>query len=138
MYKFLTANKFSPTGTKIAHCNSDGLVGDSLFDGLLKFAVKISEGKFFVPVDFFEKALGKHTITYIVSEKQVLAYDELAADFVTRTHELSLIKDKYDATYYSMNDAQRNVLWMLISSQEEIDALLAALRDIVSSRAKKH
>ena len=45
LYKFLTANKFSPTGTKIAHCNSDGLVGGSLFDGLLKFAVKISEGR---------------------------------------------------------------------------------------------
>lgn len=72
-----------------------------------------------------EKALGKHTITYIVSEKQVLAYDELAADFVTRTHELSLIKDKYDATYYSMNDAQRNVLWMLISSPEEINAFVS-------------
>lgn len=72
-----------------------------------------------------EAALGKHTITYIVSEKQELAYDELAADLVTRTHELSLIKDKYDATYYSMNDAQRNVLWMLISSQEEIDAYVS-------------
>ena len=72
-----------------------------------------------------EEALGKHTITYIVSEKQELAYDELAADLVTRTHELSLIKDKYDATYYSMNDAQRNVLWMLISSQEEIDAYVS-------------
>ena len=50
-----------------------------------------------------EAALGKHTITYIVSEKQELAYDELAADLVTRTHELSLIKEEEIDAYVSQS-----------------------------------
>lgn len=72
-----------------------------------------------------EGALGKHTITYIVSEKQEIAYDEFAADFVNRTHELSLVADKFESTYESMNDTQRNILWMLITPAEEIDAYVS-------------
>jgi len=71
-----------------------------------------------------ESALGKHDLTFIVSEKQELAYDELAAEIVLKMYDLSILEERYDGVYYAMNDSQRTVLWMLTTSQEEIEAYI--------------
>ena len=44
LYNLLISNNYSRSGTKILSCNSSALEGESLFDGVLKFAVSFNEG----------------------------------------------------------------------------------------------
>lgn len=43
LYNMLITS-YSPTGTKVLNCNASNLTGDSIFDGVIKFAVKITDG----------------------------------------------------------------------------------------------
>lgn len=44
LYNLLVSNNYSHSGTKIISCNSTGLSGETLFDGVLKFAVSFNMG----------------------------------------------------------------------------------------------
>ena len=45
LYNLLVSNNYSRSGTKILSCNSSALEGNTLFDGVLKFAVSFNEGR---------------------------------------------------------------------------------------------
>lgn len=45
LYNLLISNNYSRSGTKILSCNASALEGESLFDGVLKFAVSFNEGR---------------------------------------------------------------------------------------------
>lgn len=55
----------------------------------------------------------KHTVTYIVSEKQDIAYAEIAGELIARNNDLVLLQENYDSLVLSMSDYQRNVLSVL-------------------------
>lgn len=44
LYNLLVSNNYSRSGTKIISCNSSALEGETLFDGVLKFAVSLNMG----------------------------------------------------------------------------------------------
>lgn len=46
LYNLLINNRYSASGTKIIACDSSALEGETLFDGVLKFAVKFTEGHY--------------------------------------------------------------------------------------------
>lgn len=46
LYNLLINNRYSASGTKIIACDSSALQGETLFDGVLKFAVKFTEGHY--------------------------------------------------------------------------------------------
>lgn len=64
----------------------------------------------------------KHTVTYIVSEKQDIAYAELAGELIARNNDLVLLQENYDSLVLSMSDYQRNVLSVLNDKNKNADA----------------
>lgn len=103
LYNMLITN-YSPSGTKILSCNSTALEGDSIFDGVVKFAVKITEGALTKQTEIPVRIVKSQVVLpdMAIVNKKVAAIQATNAIKLTASNKAKAIVDIIDRNYNEM------------------------------------